>query len=188
MDTLEADGDRLIERILGANAFAEMIAARAVRQAGKDVPPVLPASSPGPPSTPVLRLTTADAEAAGGATSQAFNASLIERAVAACVPPGDPDAQAKARAITDALTRIGPKTAVEALLASLLVACHHAALDALASARKAKLDSQTGQIMLKDVLDRCTAGMTRAERSRQGREARMRMEAAQRGHRLATAE
>jgi hypothetical protein len=34
----------------------------------------------------------------------------------------------------------------------------------------------------RDVLDRRTAGMTRAERSRHGRAARMRMEASQRGH------
>lgn len=40
----------------------------------------------------------------------------------------------------------------------------------------------------RDVVDRRNAGMSRAEPSRHGREARMRMEAAQRGHRLAAAE
>jgi hypothetical protein len=81
---------------------------------------------------PVYR---SEARAAGGTTSDAFNAKIIRETVSACTTADDPDlAEAVAETVAG-LRDIAPKNAREAMLAAQLIATHTAAMDSLAMAR-----------------------------------------------------
>jgi hypothetical protein len=87
--------------------------------------------APRPPDRPSeVVLRASDIGAAGGP-------KVVREAVAACVDPGDPEAQSQANEVVAALKDIRPKDHIEGMIAVQVVSLHHAVADSLRRAREA---------------------------------------------------
>jgi hypothetical protein len=89
----------------------------------------------------IVPIRASDAEAAGGE-------EIVHRTISACVSPDDPKLHGKAASVVAALKAMKPVGPMESSLAGLFVAMERAALDSLAVARIAGLDTVLGVTLL----------------------------------------
>jgi len=85
----------------------------------------------------VIPVFRSEARAAGGTSSDAFNAKIIRETVSACTTVDDPNLPEVVAETVAGLRDIAPANAREAMLAAQLLATHTAVMDSFALARAA---------------------------------------------------
>ena len=105
-------------------------------------------SEPPPRKPRSFAVSAAQARAAGGTASHAFNVKIIRETVSACTSPDTADFKDSAKSALAALAALGPRDAFESHLASLLVAAQTAAMECFQHARVHGLGTPLGEVLI----------------------------------------